>query len=234
MMIASYIRKNKTDRKLNRYLKEMANVRKRERQMQLLSATAKAATITQSDNKSSKLSGIAETSEKSSNKKTPRKPPKLTFRLDAACPQKLYSDRVYLNLPVSSYTYNSDSDNETSTEGEPGLQSTPIMYHQRSPSQKSILKKNRSKSVTLMIENDSEWPKTDLQASPVKSPKDVTNINDDNQQKGRRSSVSFEEKINGINEESEALNPAGRDAAQEAESRESPTFQDNLQVESTV
>jgi len=43
MMIASYIRKNKTDRKLNRYLKEMANVRKREQQLQLLNAAAKAA-----------------------------------------------------------------------------------------------------------------------------------------------------------------------------------------------
>ena len=234
MMIASYIRKNKTDRKLNRYLKEMAYVRKRERQMQLLSATAKAATITQSENKSGKLSGIAETSETSSNNKTPRKPPKLTFRLDAAGPQKLYSDRVYLDLPVSSYTYNSDSDNETSTEGDAVLQPTPIMCHLRSPSQKSILKKNRSKSVTLMIENDSEWPKTDLQASPALSPKDVTNIDDDNQQKGRRDSVSFEEKINDVNEESESLNPAGHDAAQESESRESPTFKDDLQVVSTV
>lgn len=36
MMIASHIRKNKIDRKLNVYLKEMAFVRKRERQLQLV------------------------------------------------------------------------------------------------------------------------------------------------------------------------------------------------------
>lgn len=41
MMIASYIRKNKVDRRLNRYLKEMANVRKRERRMTLMSTAAK-------------------------------------------------------------------------------------------------------------------------------------------------------------------------------------------------
>lgn len=43
MMIASYIRKNKVDRRLNRYLKEMANVRKRERRMTLMSTAAAAA-----------------------------------------------------------------------------------------------------------------------------------------------------------------------------------------------
>ena len=43
MMIASYIRKNNVDRKLNRYLKDMANFRKREQQLQLFNATAKAA-----------------------------------------------------------------------------------------------------------------------------------------------------------------------------------------------
>ncbi len=43
MMIASYIRKNKTDRKLNRYLKEMAYLRKNEVQVQLCNAAAKAA-----------------------------------------------------------------------------------------------------------------------------------------------------------------------------------------------
>lgn len=36
MMIASHIRKNKMDRRLNAYLKEMAFVRKKERQMQLV------------------------------------------------------------------------------------------------------------------------------------------------------------------------------------------------------
>lgn len=36
MMIASHIRKNKMDRRLNTYLKEMAFVRKKERQMQLV------------------------------------------------------------------------------------------------------------------------------------------------------------------------------------------------------
>ena len=46
MMIASYIRKNKIDQKLNRYLKEMANVRKREQQMQLFQAARKAAEVT--------------------------------------------------------------------------------------------------------------------------------------------------------------------------------------------
>ncbi|KAK2143863.1 hypothetical protein LSH36_806g01003 [Paralvinella palmiformis] len=46
MMIASYIRKNNVDRKLNRYLKEMATVRKRERQIQLFNAAAKAAAQT--------------------------------------------------------------------------------------------------------------------------------------------------------------------------------------------
>lgn len=43
MMIASYIRKNNMDRKLNRYIKEMANVRKRERQFQMFTAAKKAA-----------------------------------------------------------------------------------------------------------------------------------------------------------------------------------------------
>ena len=212
----------------------MANVRKRERQMQLLSATAKAATITRSENKNNKPPGMTETCETSGTTITPKKPPKLTFRLDTAGPQKLYSDRVYLDLPVSSFAYNSDSDNETSTEGEPGSQSTPIMYHQRSPSQKSILKKNRSKSVTLMIENGSEWSKTELQPSPAQSPKELTNIDVESQGKGRRSSVSFEEKRNDINEECEPLKPASCEAAHESESRESPTYKDDLQVVSTV
>lgn len=43
MMIASYIRKNKVDRRLNRYLKEMANVRKRERRMTLMTSSSTAA-----------------------------------------------------------------------------------------------------------------------------------------------------------------------------------------------
>ena len=43
MMIASIIRKNNLDRKLNQYLKEMAIVRKREQQMKFYSAAAKLA-----------------------------------------------------------------------------------------------------------------------------------------------------------------------------------------------
>lgn len=43
MMIASYIRKNNADRRINRYLKEMTNVRKRAQQMQLMNAAARAA-----------------------------------------------------------------------------------------------------------------------------------------------------------------------------------------------
>ena len=235
MMIASYIRKNKTDRKLNRYLKEMANVRKRERQMQLLNATAKAATITQSENKSGKLPGITETKEKTGTTKDPKKePPKLTFRLDTAGPQKLYSDRVYLDLPVSSFSYNSDSDNETSTEGEPILQSTPITSHQRSPSQKSILKKTRSKSVTLTIERDNEWSKTDLQASPLQSSKDAAEISGGDREEGRRSSVSFEENVKDINEEAEPLNATSCDTTRELESPGNPTHKDDIQVVSTV
>ena len=42
LMIASHIRKNKMDQKLTSYLKEMANVRKRERQIQLFNAAARA------------------------------------------------------------------------------------------------------------------------------------------------------------------------------------------------
>ena len=64
MMIASYIRKNNNDRKLNRYIKEMAGVRKRETQMQLLSATAKAANL------SAKRPTVVEVKEKPS--KSPR------------------------------------------------------------------------------------------------------------------------------------------------------------------
>ena len=228
MMIASYIRKNKTDRKLNRYLKEMANVRKRERQMQLLNATAKAATITQCENKTGKLTEITETCEKAGTAKMPAKsPPKLTFRLETAGPQKLYSDQVYLDLPVSSYAYNSDSDNETSTEGEP-------MMHQRMPSQKSILKKTRSKSVTLMIESDSEWSKTVLKASPVSSPKDLSEINASDKE-NRRGSVSFEEKVKDSKEETaKPLNSESCDNTREPESCGSLTHQDDLQVVSTV
>jgi hypothetical protein len=45
MMIASYIRKNNVDQRLQRYLKEMAHVRKRQTQLQLLGAAARAASI---------------------------------------------------------------------------------------------------------------------------------------------------------------------------------------------
>ncbi len=45
MMIASYIRKNNVDQRLQRYLKEMAHVRKRQTQIQLLGAAARAASI---------------------------------------------------------------------------------------------------------------------------------------------------------------------------------------------
>ena len=63
MMIASYIRKNNTDRKLNRYLKEMAHVRKRERQLQLMNAAQKAnMAVAKTNAKSRPLKG----SEKSS------------------------------------------------------------------------------------------------------------------------------------------------------------------------
>ena len=57
MMIASYIRKNKIDRRMNRYLKEMATVRKRERQLQLISAAAKAAAARQSFSRAVSFSG---------------------------------------------------------------------------------------------------------------------------------------------------------------------------------
>lgn len=45
MMIASYIRKNKVDQRLNRYFKDMATVRKREEQMQLFNAATVAAAL---------------------------------------------------------------------------------------------------------------------------------------------------------------------------------------------
>lgn len=45
MMIASYIRKNKDDRRLKRYLQEMAFVRKRDRHMALMWAATKAANL---------------------------------------------------------------------------------------------------------------------------------------------------------------------------------------------
>ena len=50
MMIASYIRKNKVDQRLNRYFKEMATVRKREEQIQLFNAAAMAAALQNSEN----------------------------------------------------------------------------------------------------------------------------------------------------------------------------------------
>lgn len=71
MMIASYIRKNNSDRGLGRYLKEMAYVRKRETQMQLLAATAKAVNLSSKRNvdedqlpgsSGRKLSSVSETS----------------------------------------------------------------------------------------------------------------------------------------------------------------------------
>ena len=48
MMIASYIRKNNADQKLNRYLKDMASVRKKEQHWQLFNAAAKAAAHSES------------------------------------------------------------------------------------------------------------------------------------------------------------------------------------------
>ncbi|ELT93331.1 hypothetical protein CAPTEDRAFT_202676 [Capitella teleta] len=45
MMIASYIRKNKVDQRLNRYFKDMATVRKREEQLQLFNAATIAAAL---------------------------------------------------------------------------------------------------------------------------------------------------------------------------------------------
>ncbi len=159
MMIASYIRKNKSDRKLSRYLKEMASVRKRERQFQLLSATAKAATITQTEKK-----GLTSESTSATDKNRDcvgkKVAPRLTFSLDNAGPQKLYSDQVYLDLPISSFSYNSDSDNETSTEGDLLTRSESVSSYQRSPSQKSILKKHTPKSVVIKSPSPEEGDKS--------------------------------------------------------------------------
>ncbi|CAD5124299.1 DgyrCDS12588 [Dimorphilus gyrociliatus] len=59
MMIASHIRKNKIDRKLNVYLKEMAFVRKRERQLQLLNTTNKLAEFRGTDGRVVKNARVA-------------------------------------------------------------------------------------------------------------------------------------------------------------------------------
>ncbi|CAD5119730.1 DgyrCDS8323 [Dimorphilus gyrociliatus] len=59
MMIASHIRKNKMDRKLSAYLKEMAFVRKKERQMQLLNATNKLAAYRGTDGRVVKDARVA-------------------------------------------------------------------------------------------------------------------------------------------------------------------------------
>ncbi len=151
MMIGSYIRKNKTDRRLSRYLKEMANVRKRERQQQLLNATVKAATITES-NKVKIEKADTSKSGQDDKKKIPHlkaaRPQKLLW------PQQLYTDRVYLDMPPSGYICNSDSDNDTSTEGDALVRFSPATNQKSSPLPKPSQQKTRSKSVTLKLPSD--------------------------------------------------------------------------------
>ncbi len=139
MMIASYIRKNNVDRKLNRYLKEMAVVRKRERQLQLFQAAAKAAA--QLQERPSQYSDVSETDtdiEGDSHKGR-------RFSSSSSPRQFDKGDKVLLDLPSTGY--NTDSDNETSTEGD-----TTFVTYARP--KKSILK--NSKSVKLLLPGEDE------------------------------------------------------------------------------
>lgn len=152
MMIASYIRKNKMDRKLNRYLKEMANVRKREQQMQLFTAAAKVAEHSRAGSlapvpheevtkKVSNQSGCSDYSEAdtdwedrpsdSRGSRSSRRYTHSEYEVD-------HQGKAFLDLPPNSY--NTDSDNEAS-EGDISSSGKP---------HKSILK-NASKTVTLVL-----------------------------------------------------------------------------------
>lgn len=144
MMLASYVRKNKMDQKLNRYHKEMINVRKRERQLQLCNAAKKAAAagILQDDTTYSatelgkKLKNISENSDGSDSEERWNKPAR------SPSPGRFETrEKVFLEPP--SLCYNTDSDNDTSTEGE--ISYIPAITKPA----RSILK--ASKSVTLVI-----------------------------------------------------------------------------------
>ena len=142
MMLASYVRKNKMDRKLNRYHKEMANVRKRERQLQLCSAAAKAAAANMASTDDSvhtqvekKLSNISQSSDISDCEQGQSK--NLEGMRSLTSHRK--NDKMLLEIPSGGY--NTDSDNETSTEGE-------YCYIPSKPA-KSILKP--VKSVKLIL-----------------------------------------------------------------------------------
>ena len=147
MMIASYIRKNKMDRKLNRYLKEMANVRKRETQLQLFNAAAKAAAHTQGGSIAIPASyAVNDVSKKQSISYSDASEPDTDLE-DSSRTLRPYNRTDYNNdkkkdfLDVPTPLYATDSDNETSTEGDPLNGTKP---------QKSILK-NPRKSVTLVL-----------------------------------------------------------------------------------
>ena len=142
MMIASYIRKNNVDRKLNRYLKEMANVRKRERQMQLISAAAKAAAHPGVAGRMS--TQYSDASEMDTDMEE-RARAMMARNMMAASPMRSQQSKIFLDLP--SNAYNTDSDNETSTE-------EPVFYTPVKP--KSILKNSQNKSVKLLVPGTSE------------------------------------------------------------------------------
>lgn len=141
MMIASYIRKNNVDRKLNRYLKEMANVRKRERQLQLINAAAKAAAHPGVAGRQSNQ--YSDASEMDTDMETERQG--IVRKMMSASPMASQSSKIFLDLP--SNAYNTDSDNETSAE-------EPVFYTPAKP--KSILKNSQNKSVKLLIPGTSE------------------------------------------------------------------------------
>ena len=61
LMITSYIRKNKEDRRLKRYMKEMAYVRKRELRMSLIAAAAKAASVGGGSCSAGSVSAVSQT-----------------------------------------------------------------------------------------------------------------------------------------------------------------------------
>ena len=178
MMLASYVRKNKMDQKLNKYHKEMINVRKRERQIQLCNAAKKAAAANAKleDAQSVLEKKLSNISENSGNNTIDGH-----FHGDK---RERESDRekMYLDLPTS--TYNTDSDNETSTEGE--LCYLPAV----SKPAKSILKS--TKSVTLVVPPAGEvlkpiWPSCDSDSCYSGEP----SPNLDHKDNGKQFDVSF-------------------------------------------
>ena len=167
MIITSYIRKNKNDRKLNRYLKEMAHLRKREFQMQLYTIAASAATAKgggqqqqqqqrQVDDPTGGPHNGRQLDYKDkcvrslkclSHHKT--KSPRFAFSTD--------NNRMVLELPASSNTTAIDSDNETSTEGD--YCSSPSYAHWDADSRRGSSRKGSGASfLDVDAENLSETP----------------------------------------------------------------------------